>query len=61
MRYTYYIINLVCKAILYSVDTNYINNMLEYDKDDDNSDIPIKVSTFENLLRTNDELAKLNV
>ena len=56
LRCACHIINLVCKAILYGVDTDCVDDALEQD---DEQGVPSKLSQFENLLRTKDELAKL--
>ena len=59
LRCACHIINLVCKAILYGVDTDCMDDALEHDETNSQGNVLSRVSYFENVLRTNDELAKL--
>lgn len=60
LRYAGYIVNLVYKAILYSVDIDCITNVLRA-KADNEELTNTNVVAFEQILRTTDEVAKLKV
>ena len=61
LRCTSYIINLICKSILYGVDMDCVNKILRTaDNYDELAELyDDKVGAFEKILNSNDKLAKL--
>ena len=64
LRCASYVINLVCKAILYGTNVDCVNDVIREAKKDNNANndaLTDLVSDFENALRTKDEQAKLKI